>query len=158
MAVDLFTKRVPVVDAPSLVPDGGFVLVPAMPEDAERLARASRKHPTWRTRLTGVARSRQEERWYRGLVGVVADGIGMDPNALHFELKYHAGKIINIVNSPLLGLNLVLKSSTQMDDEEFHAYVRMAEAILFEKYLPGVRKKDVLQRVFELTGLRPPKK
>jgi len=90
-------------------------------------------------------------------VGVVADGIGMHPGALHFELKYHAGKIISIVNSPLLGLNLVLKSSTQMDDDEFHAYVKMAEAILFEKYLPGVRRRDIRARVYELTGLRPPK-
>jgi hypothetical protein len=155
--LDLFTRRIPVVEAPSIVPADAFCLVPGRPEDFAKLATASGKYPLWRTQLSGPARNRLEERWYRALCGVVADGVGMHPDVLHFELKYHAGKIIQIVDSPLLGLNVVLKSSTQMDDEEFHIYVQLAEAIMFSRYLPDVRRNDVLARVYELTGLRPPK-
>lgn len=157
MALDLLVRRVSASEAPSIVPPDEPVLVAATEADLERLKKSRHKYPLWHAHLAGPRRSRDEEKWYRALVGVVADGVGMAPDTLHFELKYHAGKVISIVNSPDLGLNLVLKSSTQMDDEEFHAYVRMAEALMFTKYLPGVKRKDVLARVFELTGLRPPK-
>jgi len=157
MGFDLFTKRVPASDVPSIVPPDTPVLVPGRPEDVAKLEKATGKYPLWHTHLSGPARSRREEKFYRALVGVVAEGVGMQPDTLHYELKFHAGKILRIIDSPLLGLHLVLKSSTQMDDAEFHDYVVLAEKILFLKYLPEVRRKDVYQRVYELTGMRPPK-
>lgn len=159
MALDLFTRRVSAAEAPSIVPPDTPVLVPGRPEDIERLAEATvSNYPLWRTIVSGPARSRQEEKFYRALVGVVADGIGKHPDNLHWDLKLEAGKILRIVSSEALGVIPVLKSSTEMDDDEFHAYVQIATEIMFAKYLPGVRREDIYQRVYEITGIRPRKK
>jgi hypothetical protein len=149
--LELWTKRIP---AGELLP-GSLVLAPARPQDAEALIRAEWKHPFVRTIISGPARSRQEEKWYRGLVGVVAEGIGMEADTLHYELKYHAGKILAVINSPALGVQLVLKSSTQMDDEEFHVFVVLATEILFQRYLPDARRSDVFREVQRRVGHGP---
>jgi hypothetical protein len=157
MALDFLTRRVPVAKAASLAPKGAYCLLPFEKDDFQKLADANSKYPAWKTRCTGPARSRKEEKWYRALVGVVADGLGRQPEGLHWDLKKDAGKIVAMVDTAEFGILPVLKSSTEMDDEEYHAYVRIAEALIFTKYLPNVRRKDVYQRVYELTGERPPK-
>jgi hypothetical protein len=158
MAVDLFTRRILASEAPSIVPPDTPVLVPLRKEDIAALTAAKHDYEAWFTHLSGPARSRQEEKWYRALVGVVADGIDKVPDNLHWDLKLEAGKILAIINSDICGPVPVLKSSTQMDFDEYHAYVLIAVELLFKKYLPGTRRKDVYQRVYEITGLRPPKK
>jgi hypothetical protein len=157
MAIDLYTKRVPASEALSIVPPATPVLVPGRAEDIAKLEQAKSNYELWRTHLSGPVRSRQEEKWYRSLVDVVAEGVGMHPDTLHCELKYRAGKILKVVDSPLLGPQVVLKSSVQMDNDEFHTYVLLATEILFLKYLPGVRRRDVLAEVYRRTGVRPPK-
>jgi hypothetical protein len=154
MATEIFTRSVPAIEAPSIVPPGTPTLVPGRPEDIEKLSRAVGKYPMWRTVLAGPARSRQEEKWYRALVGIVADGIGIHPDRLHAELRFRAGKITGIIESPLFGVAPQLKSSRDMDDAEFHAFVSLATDIIFLEYLPGVRRKDVLREVERLVGPR----
>jgi hypothetical protein len=156
--LEIFTRPVTLDEAPSIVPAAppGVILVPGRPEDFASLAKGNvSRYPLWRTVLSGPARSRQEEKWYRALVHVVADGVGLHPDNLHWELKREAGKILRLVCSDQFGLQFVLKSSMQMDDDEFHDFVQIATEIMFAKYLPNVRRKDVFQRVYEITGLRP---
>ena len=147
----IWTQRVTMAEGLSLR-RGTPMLVPGNETDFKKLAEAEFKHPLVHTVLSGPPRSRQEEKWYRGLVGVVAEGIGMEANTLHFEIKYHAGKILAIVNSPILGPQVVLKSSTQMDDDEFHTFVTLAVEILFQRYLPGTRRADVYREVERRVG------
>jgi hypothetical protein len=156
MALELFTKRITAAEAPSIVPPAAPVLIAATASDLEKLEKARARKLPWHTHLSSGPRSRPEEKWYRALLDVVGDGLGKNPTTLHFELKYHAGKILEMVHSPLLGWQLVLKSSKDMDHEEYHAYVQIAVDILFTKYLPDVRRKDVLKEVYERTGLHPP--
>lgn len=158
--LELFTRPVTLEEAPSIVPadPAGLVLVPGRPEDFASLAKGGvSRYPLWRTVLSGPARSRQEERWYRCLVGVVAEAIDIHPDALHWKLKRDAGKILGLVFIEESGLQYILKSSTQMDFDEFHDYVLIATEILFKTYLPEVRRRDVLRCVYELTGVTPPK-
>lgn len=132
------------------MPAGGFCLVPGRAQDAQRLAKASHKYELWHTRLSGPARNRQEEEFYWALLEVVADGIGRTKENLHWDLKVEVGKIVGMVNSEFYGLVPIVKSSRDMDDDEYHAYVAMAKEILFLRYLPKVRRKDVLDRVEEI--------
>jgi hypothetical protein len=156
MALELLTRRETAAEAPSIIPPDAPVLIPATPADLEKLVNLRERTKPWHTHISGPPRSRKEEKWFRALLDVVADGIGMDPTTLHFELRYHTGQILEIVRSPLLGLHLVLKSSTQMDDQEYHTYVTLAVAVIFTRYLPDVRRKDVLKEVYKRTGLHPP--
>jgi hypothetical protein len=155
MALDLFTRRVTASEAPSIVPADAPVLVPGTRGDLEKLEHAKGNYPLWHTHISGPPRSRQQEKWYRALVGVVADAIGKHPDNLHWDLKFEAGKIVAIVDSARCGVIPVLKSSTQMDDAEYGAFVQIAVEIMFAKYLAGVRRRDVFNRVYELTGIRP---
>lgn len=153
MAVELLTRIVELRDTPALVP--------ASAADLECLDTLKRRkhalaHP-WRTFLRGRPRSRQMEKWYRALVGVVADGVDKHPQVLHCELKYTAGKVLRHIESPLFGTAVELKSCADMDDAEFTAFVRLAVELLFRDVLPGVRRQDVYARVAEITGERKPK-
>ena len=154
MAVDLLTKRVPASEAAIIVPPATPVLVPGRAEDIAKLDQVKSNYPLWHTHLSGPKRSRQEEEWYWSLLGVAGDGLGMHPNTLHFELRFLAGKIQQIIQSDLLGTHLKLTSTTQMDHDEYHAYVVLAVDILFSRYLPEIRRQDIYQRVLELTGIR----
>lgn len=158
--LELYTRPVLLADAPSIVPadPAGLVLVPGRPQDFASLAKGGvSRYPLWRTILSGPARSREEECWYRALVGIVAEAIDIHPDALHWKLKRDAGKILGLVFIEEHGLQYILKSSTQMDYDEFHTYVLIATEILFKQYLPEIRRRDVLRRVWELTGISPPR-
>jgi hypothetical protein len=156
MAVELFTRLVSAAEVSSSIPPAAPVLIAATPADLEKLVKLPQRRSPWHAHISGLPRSRQEEKWYRALLDVVADGIGMDPTTLHFELRYHTGQILDIVRSPLLGLHLVLKSSAQMDDQEYHTYVQLAVEVLFARYLPDVRRQDVLDEVYQRTGMHAP--
>ncbi len=121
-------------------------IVPARAVDLERLDKI-KKRDGINVILRGPHRSRQEEKFYRALINYVADGLGIHPDTLHAELRYKAGKIARIVNSNEFGASVELKSSVAMDRAEYDAYVRVAIDIIFADYLPGVRRKDVLDEV-----------
>ncbi len=158
MAVDLLTKRVPAseIRGAIFVPPSMPVLIPARAEDIAKLEAAKGNYPLWHTHLSGPKRSRQEEEWYWSLLGVVGDGLGKHPNTLHFELRFLAGKIRQIIESDLLGPHADLKSTRDMDYDEYHAYVVLAVDILFTRYLQNVRRKNILDEVYRKTGVHTP--
>ncbi len=158
MAIELFTKRVPASEAPSIVPPATFVLVPGRTEDIAKLEQARSNYPLWHTHLTGPKRSRPEENWYWTLLGKVGEGLGRHPKTLHAELRYLAGKVLETIRSPLLGEHFDLKSSRDMDYDEYHAYVVLAVDIIFthESFLRGVRRKDILDEIYRQTGVHTP--
>lgn len=126
--VALVTKQVIVRGTP--------VLVPASARDLGILVRQHRNVPL-NTILRGPHRSRKQENWYRRLIRTVADGIGIPPEVLHVQLKEKDGKY-------------VLKSSADMDDAEFQAYVAASVERIFTEFLPGVRRQDVYDEVDKL--------
>lgn len=102
-------------------------------------------------------RSLEHLRWYRALVGVAAEGIGMHPDALHAELKFRA----ELVEQILLGqggrpfIKLQSTAFRSMDEIKFTEYRVIAVNVLFRDFLPGVRRKDIWRRVEELVGPCP---
>lgn len=103
------------------------------------------------------SRSVQLNRWYRGLVGIVADALDVSPGVLHAELKFEAGLIENVFSSPKFGVCVSLESTAfaAMDETRFVAYTKMAVEIIFKKYLPGVKRKQVFDEVEKMVGPRP---
>lgn len=129
-------------------------LVPASPFDVEQFGRVRAGKPA----LAKIVfpRSLQHLRWYRGLVGVVAEAVGMHPNSLHAHLKFKAELIRNITmvdGRPLVELKST--SFSEMDEAEFTDYRIIAVNILFRDFLDGVRKKDVWRQVEQLVGPCP---
>lgn len=135
----------------------GHKLVPATRFDLEALE-SIRPDRDGRVSFT-FSRSVQRNRWYRGLVSVVAEGVDMHPDTLHVVLKFKAGLVEQILSAPEFGVAVRLHSTAfnTMDETRFAAYVDLAVEIIFRDYLPGVRRKDVFARVAELVGPRPPK-
>lgn len=133
----------------------GPKLVPATPYDLECLEQVRPGKPA-RVRLTHP-RSVARNRWYRALVGVVAEGLGFSPQALHAELKFKAGLVKQIYMSQAAGTVIELKSVAfaTMDETEFWSFVDMAVEIIFRDYLPGIDRNSVIARVHELVGPRP---
>lgn len=148
--VDLVTELRFVENAPSLVPATAY--------DVSQLERIGRRHQglPLATTLT-YQRSVKHNRWYRGFVGIVADGVGIHPDTLHADLKFKAGMVERI----LLGqggrpfIELQSTAFTRMDEAKFTEYVNLAIEIVFSQYLDGVRRKDVFARVEEMVGPRP---
>lgn len=85
---------------------------------------------------------------------MVAEGIGVSPGALHAELKFHCGLIRNIMLTQAAGTVVELKSTAfaAMPEDEFSEFVTMAIEVAFERYLPGVKRREVLARVEEMVG------
>jgi hypothetical protein len=140
--VDLVTIR----DGPSLIP--------ATPFDLELLEKVRGKRPL-RTSVV-FSRSVPHNRWYRALVSVVADGLGLHPDTLHAELKFKAGLVRRILMAqcgPVVELESCAFAT--MDEAKFTEYVNLAVEIIFRDYLPGVKRKGVYARVEELVGPRP---
>lgn len=132
----------------------GPSIVPATPMDMEQLQKLRPGRPH-RASIV-YSRSVQHNRWYRGLVSVVADGLGLHPDTLHAELKFKAGMVRQI----LLGsagpfVELQSTAFDQMDEAKFTEYVTLAVEILFRDFLPGVKRDNVFRRVEELVGPRP---
>lgn len=145
--VDLVTfKR---VDA-----KGSPVLIPATPFDVQRLEKIGRNDPL--KTVVSFSRSIQHHRWYRGLVAVVAEGLGIPADVLHSDLKWKAGLVRRIIMAeagPVIELDSTAFNA--MDESRFREFAALAENIIFRDYLPGIRRKDVLRRVEEIVGPRP---
>lgn len=140
--VDLVTVR----DGPSLVP--------ATPFDVQQLEKLRPGRP-FRTTVV-FNRSVQHNRWYRALVSIVADGLGLHPDTLHSELKFKAGMVRRILigqAQPFVELHSTAFEA--MDEGKFTEFVTLAVEILFRDYLPGVKRDHVFKRVEELVGPRP---
>jgi hypothetical protein len=135
---------------------GELRLVPATPADLEVLDKVRPERPL-RTRVT-FDRSSPHNRWFHGLLGVVADGIGMHPAQLKAELKWKCGLVKNILSSPSFGIAIEFKSVAfgEMDEIEFTQFRQIAVEVLFRDYLPGVKRRDVWKRVDELMGYSCP--
>lgn len=153
MAVELIGHLIQLAECPPTAPAlpiapprHMLAVVPATIKDLARLERVRQRGPI-NLLLRGPHRSRPQENWYRQLVRYVAEGLGMHPDTLHAELKFEAGKILQTITSEKFGMAVVLKSSVHMDDAEFAAYVELATDIVFLKYLPGVRRRDVIAEV-----------
>src|SRR5690349_9789563 len=84
--MELFTEKRYVRGVPGLFPS-----TPLDREQLDRL-RDGALVPT----VLLPERSVQHNRWYRGLISVVAHGIGRDPHGLHCEVKAKANLIENI--------------------------------------------------------------
>jgi hypothetical protein len=132
----------------------GPKILPATAFDLERLEKVREGTPFHASIV--FARSLPLHNWYHALVSVVADGLGLHHDTLHAELKAKAGKVARILFLER-GPVIELKSTAfrAMDNIEFSEFVAIAERLVFEHYLPGVRKKDVLRRVADLVGPRP---
>lgn len=102
-------------------------------------------------------RSLQHQRWYRALVSVVADGVGMQPDALHKELKFRAQLIEHIFIAQGGAVAIELKSTRfrDMDEPDFTAYTNLAIEIIFRDFLPGVSRNSVIAQVNDMVGPRP---
>lgn len=138
--VDLVTIR----DGPSLVP--------ATRLDLDQLEKVRSGTPL-RTAVT-FARSNQHMRWYRALVGVVADAIGLHPDTLHAELKFKAGFVRRILMSNQFGVAVELESAAfaAMDETRFTEFRTIAVELLFRHYLEGVNRAAVFGQVYDLLG------
>jgi hypothetical protein len=127
-------------------------LVPATAFDLEQLEKLPQGKPG-RVHFTHP-RSAARNRFYRAFCSVVAEGVGTSPGALHAELKFHCGLIRNIMLTKDAGTVVELKSTAfaSMPEDEFSEFVTMAIEVAFQRYLPGVKRRDVLARVEELVG------
>jgi hypothetical protein len=142
--VDFTTRR----EGNVLIPDGAW--------DAQQLQKLRPGRP-FHTQVV-FKRSSQHNRWYRGLVSIVADGLGLHPDTLHADLKFKAGMVRHILLGATSRAPYVELHSTAfdaMDEAKFTEFVTLAVEILFRDYLVGVPRGNVFQRVEELVGPRP---
>lgn len=134
-------------------------LVPATSVDEERLRSIRWREPI-EARLTFL-RTGNLQRWYRGLVGHVAEGIGAQHDHLHCELKFQAGLIEQIMLVRSAGLAAAvavrLKSTAYpaMDQTSFSHYVDQATEILCRDYLGNVRSRQREKLILDWVGHRP---
>lgn len=136
-----------------------LALVPATSMDEERL-RSIRLYNEPMQVQTLFARTSKLNRWYRGLVGHVADAIDASPDALHADLKFKAGLILQIIpvrtgTSAAIAVRLKSTAFPLMDDTEFSHYVDIAVELMFRDYLPGIRSRQRQALITEWAGRRP---
>lgn len=148
--MELFTEKRFIRGVPALVPST------ALDTELFERVRAGATMPT----VLLPERSVQHQRWYRGLVAVVADGLGRPPHGLHCELKAKAHLVENILlteNMAFITLESTRfpKNGGTMCEARFTEYTNLAIEIIFREYLPGVRRKDVFDHVAEMVGARP---
>lgn len=134
-------------------------LVPATDLDYDRLRTIRHQEPMQVQTL--FARTSKLNRWYRGLVGRVAEAIDASPDALHAELKFKAGLIdqIIMVKSASVGAGVAVRLKSTafplMDDTEFSRYVDYAVELMFRDYLPHIRSRQRQALITEWAGRRP---
>ncbi len=130
--------------------------MPATPYDLAQLERLRQGGKGMLIKAT-YPRSLQHQRWYRGLVAVVAEGIGWQPNGLHKELKFRAELVEHIFMLKAGGVGVELRSTAfgEMDEPDFKAYTDVALEIIFRDFLPGVQRNSVVARVNDMVGPRP---
>ncbi len=100
------------------------------------------------------------QRWYRGLVGKIAEGIGASPDALHAELKFKAGLIEQIIpvrtgTTASVAVRLRSTAYPAMDETSFSHYVDIAVELMCRDYLGNVKARDRQKQILEWVGHRP---
>ena len=136
-----------------------LALVPATSIDEDRI-RSIRCYDQPMQVTTLFTRTSKLNRWYRGLVGKVAEAIDASPDALHADLKFKAGLIMQIIPVRAAGTSAIavrLKSTAfpLMDDTEFSHYVDIAVELMHRDYLPQIRSRAWQKQIIEWAGRRP---
>lgn len=137
---------------------GRLALLPATDLDRERL-RSIRTFDPMQVR-TIFQRTSKLNRWYRGLLGKVAEAIDVNADLLHAELKFKCGLIEQVMAMQSAGIGAVavrLRSTAFpiMEDAEFSHYVDVAVELLFRDYLPHIRSRERKALIGEWAGRRP---
>ena len=107
------------------------------------------------------ARTGNLQRWYRGLVSKVAEGIDASPEALHCECKFKAGLVEQIIMVKSAGVGSAvavrLRSTAYpaMDQPAFEHYVDVATEILCRDYLGDIPSRQRQKLILEWVGHRP---
>ena len=98
------------------------------------------------------------QRFYRGLVSIVANAIGEQPDELHIRLKIRAA-LIQAVHLEAGKHVFVLKSTAfdEMDEMEFRDYVRFAIDVITMEILPGHRETELIKNVKHMIGIEAPR-
>jgi hypothetical protein len=135
-----------------------LALVAATSLDEDRL-RSIRWSDPMQTQITFL-RTGNLQRWYRGLIGKIAEGIGCSPDLLHAEVKFKAGLIEQIIPVRSAGIGAVavrLRSTAypSLDQTSFSHYVDVATEILCRDYLEGVKSRPRQKLILEWVGHRP---
>lgn len=135
--------------------DARRVLVPASAHDVDLLAKV-RTDVILGTYLR-YRRNDRRERWYWGFVQHVADGLGRDRYSLHAELKFLADRVEAIIEGQYGPVVLLQSTSREaMDDARFAEYVNQAVEITFNRFLPDVRRKDIIAEINRMVGFDRP--
>lgn len=145
-----------------MVRDGrNLALRPATDLDRDRLSRLMAVVPDDYPMLvrTIFSRTNKLNRWYRGVVGHAADGLGVHPQSLHVDLKIKAGLVEHVMLSPAhRGIVHVQTRSTsfpEMGDDEFADYCNFAVPCIFRDYMPDIRAPQQRKLISEWAGRRP---
>jgi hypothetical protein len=134
-------------------------LIPATSVDQDRLRSIRWTNPIQAQLM--FLRSSNLQRWYRGLVGKVAEAIDASPDALHAELKFKAGlveQIIMVQSAAVRGAVAIRLKSTAypaMDQTSFSRYVDIAVELLCRDYLGHVKSRAREKLILEWVGHRP---
>ncbi len=139
--------------------DRRVALVPASDLDYDRLRSIRHREPMQiETRYTRMGNL---QRWYRGLVSRIAEGIDVSPEALHCECKFKAGLIeqIIMVKAATIGAGVAVRlkstSYSAMDQTSFERYVDVATEILCRDYLGDISSRARQKLILEWVGHRP---
>lgn len=136
-----------------------MALVPATDLDYERLRSIRHQEPMQVQTL--YTRTSKLNRWYRGLVGRVAEAIDVSPDALHAELKFKAGLIeqIIMVKAATIGAGVAVRLKSTafplMDDTDFSRYVDIAVELLCRDYMGHIGSRHRQKLILEWVGHRP---
>ncbi len=134
-----------------------LALVPATDLDASRLTSLPRDWPFQvQTMLT---RTSKLNRWYRGIVGKVAEAIDVHPQQLHNDLKLKASLLEQVMLSGTMPGAIVVKlrstSFPEMGDDEFSGYCDFAIPEIFKSYAPGIKAAQQRKLIEQWAGRRP---
>lgn len=137
-----------------------LALVPATSVDQDRL-RSIRWSDPIQTQLHFL-RAGNLQRWYRGLVGKLAEAIDANPDMLHAELKFKAGlieQIIPVRRASIKGATVAVRLASTaypaMDQTSFSHYVDVATEIMCRDYLGHIRSRQRQKLILEWVGHRP---
>lgn len=133
-------------------------IIPASAHDLEQLERLQPGKPF--AAIAVFKRNLKAHRWYWGLVGKVADAIGMHPDHLHAELKYEAGQIAQLMLHKGTKI-VVLKSEAfqgphAMLETQAHEYRIAATNIIFRDYVDPTEQPVLFKEVEEYVGFPCP--
>ena len=134
----------------------GQVIFPSSSLDLQTLEKLPQKQDLackiWRPRALPL------QKFYRGVVSMVADAIGQRADELHLRLKLRAA-LIQAVHLEAGKHVFVLKSTAfdEMDEIEFRDYVRFAIDVITMEILPGYRETELIKNVKRMIGIEAPR-